>query len=362
MAIYIKKSHQQKSNIHKSKSLIKKKVTPLEDKLVSLAKKEENATILPKGPKKTSPVYEKAIIWVCYDCISFKQDVNQSILGEGLLNKRFKIFGKSVSINKNLSNPAQPLDNLGFIKDNKHSYAHKNASFAYKPGKRPKALFHGKPKLFIIIDDLAQPNQVRLFKSAKMKLNPSFLPPTKEHPLSAKLARGFPFFIVHLPMQALHYNAPEPNTLKVHDSSARIVATLKRIKREFGDVRFINNHTGSRFTSNTPAMSRLYKAMRAQNIYFIDSRTIANSKASRLAHRFGLPYLSRDIFLDNNDDIDYIKNQLRRAMSVARKRGFAIAIGHPRTKTIQALIEIKPELKGFELCYIDELMADFRAK
>ncbi|ENV8235194.1 divergent polysaccharide deacetylase family protein [Campylobacter jejuni] len=212
-----------------------------------------------------------------------------------------------------------------------------------------------KPKLAIIIDDMANASQVRGLKALNLKLNPSFFPPDKNHSETPKLALKFDFYMVHLPLAAINYNKPELDTLSPNDSKKRIFKKIKQIKKDFKDLRYINNHTGSLFTSNEEAMRKLYEALKNQNIFFVDSKTIGNSKANKIAKELSMPYIQRDVFLDNEDDVNYVKKQLESAVKLAQKKGFVIAIGHPRKNTFKALDQSKDLLKSVELVYLSEI-------
>ncbi|HEB9330024.1 TPA: divergent polysaccharide deacetylase family protein [Campylobacter jejuni] len=212
-----------------------------------------------------------------------------------------------------------------------------------------------KPKLAIIIDDMANASQVRGLKALNLKLNPSFFPPDKNHSETPKLALKFDFYIVHLPLAAINYNKPELDTLNPNDSKERIFKKIKQIKKDFKDLRYINNHTGSLFTSNEEAMRKLYEVLKNQNIFFVDSKTTGNSKANKIAKELSMPYIQRDVFLDNEDDVNYVKKQLESAVKLAQKKGFVIAIGHPRKNTFKALEQSKDLLKGVDLVYLSEI-------
>ncbi|EFP0980495.1 divergent polysaccharide deacetylase family protein [Campylobacter jejuni] len=212
-----------------------------------------------------------------------------------------------------------------------------------------------KPKLAIIIDDMANASQVRGLKALNLKLNPSFFPPDKNHSETPKLALKFDFYMVHLPLAAINYNKPELDTLNPNDSKERIFKKIKQIKKDFKDLRYINNHTGSLFTSNEEAMRKLYEVLKNQNIFFVDSKTIGNSKANKIAKELSMPYIQRDVFLDNEDDVNYVKKQLESAVKLAQKKGFVIAIGHPRKNTFKALEQSKDLLKGVDLVYLSEI-------
>ncbi len=212
-----------------------------------------------------------------------------------------------------------------------------------------------KPRLAIIIDDMASHTHVDMLKKTNLKLIPSFFPPDKRHPYTAEFAKDFDFFMVHLPLAAIKYDKAELNTLHPSDDMEKISKRVAFVKEQFPKVKFINNHTGSLFTANMQAMDKLFNAFKQNDFIFVDSRTIGNSKAKNLVSRFEQPYIARDVFLDNEDNIAYIKNQLRQAVEEAKKKGFAIAIGHPREKTFKALVQSKDLLNSVELVYLNEI-------
>ncbi|WP_199879455.1 divergent polysaccharide deacetylase family protein [Campylobacter coli] len=212
-------------------------------------------------------------------------------------------------------------------------------------------------RLAIIIDDMASISQVRALQALKLKLIPSFFPPDKNHIDTPKLALKFDFYMVHLPLAAMNYTKPELDTLNPSDSEKRIFKKIQQVKKDFKDLKFINNHTGSLFTSDEKAMKKLYKAFEKEELIFVDSKTIASSKAPKVAKALGQIYIQRDVFLDNRDDVAYIKNQLIEAVRLAKQKGFAIAIGHPRKNTFKALEQSKDLLKSVELVYLSEIYA-----
>ncbi|MEM5749543.1 divergent polysaccharide deacetylase family protein [Campylobacter coli] len=212
-------------------------------------------------------------------------------------------------------------------------------------------------RLAIIIDDMANISQVRALQALKLKLIPSFFPPDKNHIDTPKLALKFDFYMVHLPLAAMNYTKPELDTLNPSDSEKRIFKKIQQVKKDFKDLKFINNHTGSLFTSDEKAMKKLYKAFEKEELIFVDSKTIASSKAPKVAKALGQIYIQRDEFLDNRDDVAYIKNQLIEAVRLAKQKGFAIAIGHPRKNTFKALEQSKDLLKSVELVYLSEIYA-----
>ena len=212
-----------------------------------------------------------------------------------------------------------------------------------------------KPKLVIIIDDVAFKYEVNQIKKIPFKITPSFFPITKRHPFTPLYAKTFPDYMVHLPMQAMHYPHTEPDTLDVNNNYQTIKNRIDLIKKEFPRVKFINNHTGSKFTANSQAMNKLFKALKKDNLGFLDSRTTPFTKAKKVDKIYKIPMYSRDIFLDNKENSNYIQNQLKKAVKIAKKRGYAIAIGHPHKVTLTTLKNSANILKDVKVVYIDEL-------
>ncbi|NPA81569.1 MAG: divergent polysaccharide deacetylase family protein [Epsilonproteobacteria bacterium] len=211
------------------------------------------------------------------------------------------------------------------------------------------------PKLAIILDDVAFRHEVREIKKIPFKITPSFFPPSKRHPDTYKLAKEFACYMIHLPMEAYKFSRVEENTLKTKDSPKRFEKIIKNLRAYFPKATYLNNHTGSKFTADLNAMRELYPILSKYGFRFVDSKTSPKSKALIVAREFNETLLSRDIFLDNIANETYIKNQLKKAVKLAKKRGYAIAIGHPRKTTLKALRNSKNILKGVDVVYIKDL-------
>jgi len=212
-----------------------------------------------------------------------------------------------------------------------------------------------KARLAIIIDDVSITSHINAIKSLGIPITMSFLPPRAARPDSAKLAAKESFYMVHLPMEAQSFSKEEPFTLHTDDSQSVISKRIKELKKLFPRVHYINNHTGSKFTSDELAMNRLIFSLKKEGINFIDSRTSSQTKAPKVMSNFGLKYVARDVFLDHHADIPYIKEQIKVAIKLAKLHGNAIAIGHPHANTILALNESKKLLRDVELVYVNKL-------
>ncbi|ECR3049369.1 divergent polysaccharide deacetylase family protein [Campylobacter coli] len=264
-----------------------------------------------------------------------------------ILEQTIKDLNLSTSVEENLS---KMDENLSLV-------AEQNLSKEENLIKDTNSSKIKQARLAIIIDDMANISQVKALQALNLKVNPSFFPSDKNHIDTPKLALKFDFYMVHLPLAAINYAKPELDTLNPNDTQERIFKKIKQIKKDFKNLKFINNHTGSLFTSNEEAMKKLYKAFEKEGLIFVDSKTIASSKAPKVAKALGQIYIQRDVFLDNQDDVAYIKKQLMDAVKLAKKKGFAIAIGHPRKNTFKALEQSKDLLESVELVYLSEIYA-----
>ena len=212
-----------------------------------------------------------------------------------------------------------------------------------------------KAKLIIIIDDISFRHQVKDIEALNLDITLSFLPPNTIHPKTSSLAKNVNEYMVHLPLEALKYPNKEDNTLNVEDNESVINTRIKEIREWFPKAKYINNHTGSKFTADEEALKKLFKVLDKYDFKFIDSRTTPKTKVQLISKEFGLNYIRRDVFLDNKADVEYIKEQLKKAVKKAKKEGIAIAICHPRKTTIEALMQSSEILEEIELINMNKL-------
>ncbi len=213
----------------------------------------------------------------------------------------------------------------------------------------------GIKRLVIIMDDIGNHRQARALKALHLPITPSIFPATKDHPETPQIAKDFRHHMVHCPMEAFHFARPEKHTLKVSDSLETIKEKVAMIYQDFPEAIAFNNHTGSKFTSDPDAMQKLFCALNSHKIRFVDSKTAPHTYGKEVGKIYHTKVYCRDIFLDNKPDVGYIRIQLKKAIKIAKKRGWAIAICHPRKETFKALKGIKQMLGGVKLVYMDQL-------
>lgn len=267
------------------------------------------------------------------------------------LDKLEKVVKQKQNLNKKLEN---------ILKKEQKKYdvtaAHEiEDKKALEPRIKKPHLSSTKPKLAIIFDDVSTKSQVKAIKSLNLKVTLSFFPPSKSHPNTPKLASKEKFYMIHLPMEAMHFSKEEPSTLRANDSRYTIEQRIKKIKKLFPRTKFINNHTGSKFTSDKRAVKNLIYVLDKYNIKFVDSRTTSKTKVPIVMKEQGRKYLARDVFLDHKGDEASIIKQIKLAVKLAKRYGYAIAIGHPHPSTILALAKSKKLLEQVDLVYVYEI-------
>ena len=120
----------------------------------------------------------------------------------------------------------------------------------------------------------------------------------------------------------------------------------------------MNNHQGSRASADQRIMSIIARTLKDENKFFIDSRTTVETIGETTMKVFGVPTASRNIFLDNDDDEEKIKQQLMKLVKKAKEKGFAIGIGHVKPKTLNVLKTNIPQLKreGYRFEFVSKML------
>jgi polysaccharide deacetylase 2 family uncharacterized protein YibQ len=214
----------------------------------------------------------------------------------------------------------------------------------------------GTPSVAIVIDDLgADVIHTRRAIALPKQVALSFLPYPEDTPrLAREASRAGHEILVHLPMEAVGPQNPGPNALTIaqtpEDNVRRLDWALSRVPNFIG----VNNHEGSRFTADHNALAPVMQAIAARHVFFLDSKTTPESQIASVAFAFGVTSAGRDVFLDDIDNIDAIDAALHALERRAREQGVAIAIGHPREITLDAVAYWAAHANGIRLVSLKE--------
>lgn len=207
---------------------------------------------------------------------------------------------------------------------------------------------NSRPLIAIVIDDvgLDRPRSRRAWELPG-PLTMSFLPYAKDLREQAKAARARGHeLMLHLPMEPNGRNDPGPNALLVSSTDAELRQRTNAALDSFDGYVGANNHMGSRFTAFRPGMETVMRQFKSRGVMFLDSRTTAQSVGDQMAQEMGVPSIVRHVFLDDEETLDAVRRKLAETEAVARRQGFAVAIGHPHDVTLQALGEWLPTVQG----------------
>ena len=204
-----------------------------------------------------------------------------------------------------------------------------------------------KPRIAIIIDDMGYHQHIGdQLLQLDLDLTYSFLPDapfTKEQEQKA-FQKGSDI-LIHLPMEPKNAEwDPGPNALYVHDAPDTIRQKMQLMVLAVPHAIGANNHMGSQYTEGFDAMLVVIGRLKEQSLFFVDSYTSAKSRGFAAAQQLGVPTARRDVFLDNAQDTKKICRQIEQLVSIAKKRGWALGIGHPNRATLLALTQCKKQI------------------
>jgi uncharacterized protein len=229
------------------------------------------------------------------------------------------------------------------------------------PAAGPTSRKNGAGQLAIIIDDMGYDRAAAdAVIALPFPLTISVLPhlPDSSEIAEEAFSRGEQV-LLHLPMQSESEAVKaEDIELRVGMSAAQVSSAVAGMLSTVPHAVGVNNHQGSRATSDVALMQALMPVLRERGLFFIDSRTDVKTVAYDIAKRDGVRAASRKVFLDDVATQAAIVSQLELAARDASRDGITIAIGHPRPATIAALAAEVPRLeaRGVRLVFASDVV------
>jgi polysaccharide deacetylase 2 family uncharacterized protein YibQ len=217
------------------------------------------------------------------------------------------------------------------------------------------------PRISIIIDDLGHDFEMaKSFMEFELPLGLSVLPLstyTRDIALEAN-KRGCEL-LLHIPMEPKGYPGidPGPGALSTSMNEKELVDEIEFLVRQIPGVIGANNHMGSYFSERQDKMSVVLKELKDRNLFYVDSRTTAQTVGYDLAKKMGVPAGKKSTFLDNDLSLKAMRFQMELLMGMARYSGKAIGIGHPHKETLVILKEYLQRLKTeFNVVPVSEMV------
>jgi len=226
-----------------------------------------------------------------------------------------------------------------------------------KPGIKIAPAYKGR--IAIVIDDWGYHlDNLSIAGEIKQPLTCAVLPNLKNSALVAHDLNKFGFeIILHLPMQPKEKIRLEKNTITLAANAEQI---RKIIDADLASVIFakgVSNHMGSAITENEKLSSMVMAEVKMHKLYFLDSFVSLRSVCQNIAKKIKLKFAKRDVFIDNQNDPEYIKAQLIKLKNLSKKQGTAIGIGHDRKTTLMVLKDMLPQLEkqGYKFVFVSEV-------
>lgn len=232
------------------------------------------------------------------------------------------------------------------------------------PAQKPD--FLKRPHIAVVIDDMGiSARRTADIASLQVPLTASFL--TYSRNLEAQIEtsrRAGQEIMIHVPMEAQSNADVAPDVLTTAMTTEEIKNNLEIMLAKFKDVKGINNHMGSKLTEDKERMLAVMEVLKKYGLFFLDSKTSAKSRVEEAAAESGIAYAHRHVFIDNENEKNYILKQLHKAEKIALRNGYAIAIGHPKSQTYIALKEWLPRLeeKNIVLTPLSEIVKALNPK
>ncbi len=219
-----------------------------------------------------------------------------------------------------------------------------------KPAAKPIIAPEDKlPKVAIIIDDLGYDRKIaEKFLELDVALTFSILPFSPHQKKIARMARAKGVEVMlHLPMEPKEYPAVDPGqgTLLADMEPDQLIAQLEKNLDTLSEIKGVNNHMGSRLTAESSQLYQIFSILKKRGLFFVDSRTTADSLCRPTARMFKVPFAQRDVFLDHHQQPEFIRKQIKELIEIAQSHGEAVGIAHPYSSTYEMLKEMLPELK-----------------
>lgn len=222
------------------------------------------------------------------------------------------------------------------------------------------AYFGPQPVIAIVIDDMGiNHRRTKDISLIQAPLTSSFL--TYSSSLDSQIdisKRAGHEIMVHVPMEPKNRSNMSLDVLQIDMSEEQVKSGLEKMLSRFHEVKGVNNHMGSRFTENLEKMQYVMDVLKKHNLFFLDSKTSGKSVGKSVARSNDVDYANRHVFLDNVNEVDYILKQLALTEKIAKNNGYAIAIGHPKSNTVEALKLWVPSLndKNIRLVHLSQIV------
>jgi uncharacterized protein len=150
--------------------------------------------------------------------------------------------------------------------------------------------------------------------------------------------------ILHCPMEPLGTENPGPGALYTWQSPAQVESLLAAAFATVPGAIGMNNHMGSKATADRGLMTTVLGYLGRHNLFFLDSRTTAETVGPAVAVDLGVPVIQRDAFVDDDTAPAEEAAAFSKGIDEAAANGSAVVIGHVQNPSVAAILRAR--IKG----------------
>ena len=263
--------------------------------------------------------------------------------------------------NKNIQKTKPEIENKSKTVENLEKFK-KNEQIQNKEKKQDLPFLippaqNGATLVFVIDDAGMNAEYTKRYASLPFPLTIAVLPKLLHSKDCAYIVRSSgKELILHQPMQSLNHNLdPGPGKISVDMSFSQISSIINENLAEIGPgVKGLNNHEGSEVTEDVLRIGAVLDVCLENKIYFLDSRTTANTKAPQAALERDMTIFEKSgPYIDNIVSREAMLKEIYKSLEAANKNGSSIVIAH-----VDKSAEILPKL--LEQMYPYLLKAGYR--
>jgi hypothetical protein len=206
------------------------------------------------------------------------------------------------------------------------------------------------PSVAIIVDDVGNvENKLAEWTKIDAPLSFSVMPyPPLSVTLADKLYQAGYVIMMHIPTE----NQPPDSfagegQLSTNMNRQDVFTTLDGDLSKVPDVSGINNHQGGKGCNDLQLTTFECEWAKQRGFYVVDSKSSTDSMVSYAAVQLGMGRKRNQVFIDHQNDPEYIRSAMLELADIARKDGYAIGICHwHRPNTASTVGEMVRKLKA----------------
>jgi uncharacterized protein len=218
-----------------------------------------------------------------------------------------------------------------------------------------------KPVVAIVVDDVGNTaDKLPSWTAIQAPITFSVMPyPPLSEQLADKLYRAGYQVMMHVPTE----NAPPHSfsgrgQLSVGMDRGTVFRTLDSDAATVPFISGMNNHQGGRGCDDLNLMTYMSEWAKSKGLYVIDSNSSAHSRVTDACLSLGLPRRKNEVFIDHDNNPDYIRGAMRRLADLARRDGSAIGICHwhrPNTATVVGEMIVQLSSEGIHFAFVKDV-------